>query len=72
MVIDTQTNLILGATLVGYEAAEIVHVFLSLIETKATWQLLEQSVHIHPTYGEALPSLARLLIGEDMPTCPNM
>jgi pyruvate/2-oxoglutarate dehydrogenase complex dihydrolipoamide dehydrogenase (E3) component len=55
MVIDTRTNLILGATLVGYETAELVHVFLSLIEAKATWQLLEQSVHIHPTYGEGLP-----------------
>jgi dihydrolipoamide dehydrogenase len=72
MVIDTQTNSILGATLVGYEAAELVHVFLSLMEAKATWQVLEQSVHIHPTYGEALPSLARLLVGDDMPTCPNM
>ncbi len=47
-------------TLVGYEAVKIVHVFLDLIEARATWQLLEQSVHIHPTYGEALPSLARL------------
>lgn len=72
MVIDPQTNLILGATLVGYEAAELVHVFLPLMEAKATWQLLEQSVHIHPTYGEALPSLARLLVGDDMPTCPNI
>jgi len=72
MVIDQDTNQILGATLVGYETAELVHVFLDLMEAKATWQLLEQSVHIHPTYGEALPSLARLLIGEDMPTCPNM
>ncbi|MCY7272981.1 MAG: FAD-dependent oxidoreductase, partial [Phormidesmis sp. CAN_BIN44] len=71
MVIDTNTNLILGATLVGYETAELVHVFLALMEAGATWQLLEQSVHIHPTYGEALPSLARLLIGADMPTCPN-
>ncbi len=62
MVIDNDTDKILGATLVGYEAAEIVHVFLSLIEAGATWQLLERSVHIHPTYGEALPSLARLLI----------
>lgn len=60
MVIDTDTDKILGATLVGYEAAEIVHVFLDLIEAGATWQLLEQSIHIHPTYGEALPSLARL------------
>lgn len=60
MVIDNDTDKILGATLVGYEAAQIVHVFLDLIETGATWQMLERSVHIHPTYGEALPSLARL------------
>jgi len=72
MVVDNDSNQILGATLVGYETAELVHVFLSLMEAGATWQLLEQSVHIHPTYGEALPSLARLLIAEDMPTCPNM
>lgn len=72
MVVDKDTDKILGATLVGYETAELVHVFLSLMEAGATWQLLEQSVHIHPTYGEALPSLARLLIGDDMPTCPNM
>ncbi len=72
MVVDKDTDKILGATLVGYETAELVHVFLALMEAGATWQLLEQSVHIHPTYGEALPSLARLLIGADMPTCPNM
>ena len=72
LVVDRDTNKILGATLVGYEAAELVHVFLSLMEAGATWQLLEQSVHIHPTYGEALPSLARLLLGDDLPTCPNI
>ncbi len=72
MVIDSDTDKILGATLVGYETAELVHVFLSLMEAGATWQLLERSVHIHPTYGEALPSLARLLVGDDMPSCPNM
>jgi pyruvate/2-oxoglutarate dehydrogenase complex dihydrolipoamide dehydrogenase (E3) component len=63
MVIDADTDKILGATLVGYETAELVHVFLALMEAGATWQLLEQSVHIHPTYGEALPSLARLFVG---------
>ena len=72
LVIDRDTDQILGATLVGYETAELVHVFLSLMEAKATWRLLEQSVHIHPTYGEALPSLARLLLGADMPSCPTM
>lgn len=72
MVVERATDKILGATLVGYETAELVHVFLSLMEAGATWQLLEQSVHIHPTYGEALPSLARLLVEEDMPICPNL
>jgi len=72
MVVDADTDKILGATLVGYETAELVHVFLSLMEAGATWQLLEQSVHIHPAYGEALPSLARLLVSDDMPSCPNM
>ncbi|WP_375515703.1 dihydrolipoyl dehydrogenase family protein [uncultured Nostoc sp.] len=71
MVIDSDTDKILGATLVGYETAELVHVFLDLMEAGATWQLLERSVHIHPTYGEALPSLARLLLGDNMPGCPN-
>ncbi len=41
MVVDEETDKILGATLVGYETAELVHVFLSLIEAKATWQLSE-------------------------------
>ncbi|MEG4989237.1 FAD-dependent oxidoreductase [Microcoleus sp. BR0-C5] len=72
MVIDSDTDKILGATLVGYETAELVHVFLSLMEAGATWQLLERSVHIHPTYGEALPSLARLLLEDNMPGCPNI
>ncbi|WP_208345407.1 FAD-dependent oxidoreductase, partial [Aetokthonos hydrillicola] len=71
MVVDNDNDKILGATLVGYETAELVHVFLSLMEAGATWQLLEQSVHIHPTYGEGLPSLARLLLGDNIPSCPN-
>jgi pyruvate/2-oxoglutarate dehydrogenase complex dihydrolipoamide dehydrogenase (E3) component len=62
MVVDTRTNAILGATLVGYEAGELVHVFLAHMEAGSTWQKLEQSVHIHPTYAEGLPSLARLLV----------
>lgn len=61
MVIDAETDEILGATLVGPEAAELIHVFIAHMEAGSTWQTLERSVHIHPTYGEGLPSLARRL-----------
>jgi dihydrolipoamide dehydrogenase len=60
LLIDQSTDRIIGATLVGYEAGELVHVILAHMEAKSTWHLLDQSVHIHPTYAEGLPSLARL------------
>lgn len=61
MVIDEKTDCILGATLVGRQAAELVHVILALMEAGATWQTLEQAQPIHPTYAESLPTLAREL-----------
>ena len=61
LVVDAGSNKILGATLVGYEAGELVHVILAHMEAGSTWQLLDNSVHIHPTFAEGLPSLARLL-----------
>ncbi len=59
LVINEKTNEILGATLVGPQAAELIHVILAHMEAGSTWQLLEQSQHIHPAYAEDLPSLAR-------------
>lgn len=61
LVADEKTAKILGATLVGYEAGELVHVFVAHIQNGATWHTLEESVHIHPTYCEAFPGLARML-----------
>ncbi len=59
MVIDQDTDKIVGATLVGYEAAEIVHVFIAHMQAGSTWKTLDESVHVHPTYCEGLPTLAR-------------
>ena len=62
LVVDPQTDAILGATFVGYEAGELIHVILAHMEAGSTWRVLERSVHIHPTFSEGLPSLARLLL----------
>jgi pyruvate/2-oxoglutarate dehydrogenase complex dihydrolipoamide dehydrogenase (E3) component len=60
LVIDATNDRLLGATLVGYETSEIVHTVLAHIQNGATWHTLDESVHIHPTYNEGLPSAARL------------
>jgi dihydrolipoamide dehydrogenase len=60
LVVERTTGKIAGATLVGYEAGEIVGTIGFGIELGATWRDLDAFVGIHPTFGEALPSLARL------------
>ncbi|HEX3550717.1 MAG TPA: FAD-dependent oxidoreductase [Candidatus Elarobacter sp.] len=62
LVVDPATDAILGATFIGYEAGELIHVILAHMEAGSTWRVLERSVHIHPTFAEGLPSLARLLL----------
>jgi pyruvate/2-oxoglutarate dehydrogenase complex dihydrolipoamide dehydrogenase (E3) component len=72
LVIDSETEKIVGATLVGYEAAEIVHVLIAHIMCGSSWHLLDDSVHIHPTFAEGLPGLARMFAsepGKDTPLC---
>lgn len=59
MVIDDDRDTVVGATLVGYEAAELVHVFIAHMNAGSTWHTLDESVHIHPTYSEGFPGLAR-------------
>jgi dihydrolipoamide dehydrogenase len=63
IVADEDTGRLLGAELVGYEAAELVHVFIDAIEKGVTLDELGQWQHIHPTYAENLPSIARMAKG---------
>ena len=62
LVVDPASDAILGATFIGYEAGELIHVILAHMEAGSTWRVLERSGHIHPTFSEGLPSLARLLL----------
>ncbi|MDP9104505.1 MAG: FAD-dependent oxidoreductase [Candidatus Eremiobacteraeota bacterium] len=62
LVVDERDDKILGATFAGYEAGELIHVIIAHMEAGSTWRVLERSVHIHPTFAEGLPSLARQLL----------
>ena len=59
LVFNAESGRLLGAELVGHEATEIVHVLLDLIEQGGTAEQLGSWQHIHPTYAENLPTLAR-------------
>jgi dihydrolipoamide dehydrogenase len=58
LVADEGNGRLLGATFVCHEATELVQIVLPLIEQRATWQALDKAILIHPTYGEAIKSLA--------------
>ncbi|MGE0080976.1 MAG: FAD-dependent oxidoreductase [Thiohalomonadaceae bacterium] len=58
LLVETDSDRILGATLVGYEAAELVHALLDFMEAGGTASGLHALQHIHPTYAEYLPVLA--------------
>lgn len=62
LVVDSASDKILGATLAGPRAGELVHAIIDLMEAGANWHVLEETVHIHPTYAEGLPTTVRQLL----------
>jgi len=63
IVADRKTDRLLGATFVGYEAGELIHVIYAHIMNGATWHVLDESVHVHPTFAEGLASTVRQFAG---------
>ncbi|MCL4473176.1 MAG: FAD-dependent oxidoreductase [Actinobacteria bacterium] len=59
LVIDSDSEKILGATLICPRAGDLVHCIIDLMEAGAGWRVLEKAVHIHPAFAEGLPTLAR-------------
>ncbi len=53
VVIDADTDIVLGAACLCHNGAEVVHAFIALMNAGATAQTMIDSVVIHPTIGEA-------------------
>ena len=56
VVVDAKTNRILGAAVLSAEGAELVHLYVDLMNAKAPWTVLRDAVHVHPTLAEAAQS----------------
>jgi pyruvate/2-oxoglutarate dehydrogenase complex dihydrolipoamide dehydrogenase (E3) component len=64
VVVDAQSNLILGASILGVGADEAIHSIIDVMAAKVPYTTLQHTVHIHPTVSELIPTI----LGELGPT----
>jgi pyruvate/2-oxoglutarate dehydrogenase complex dihydrolipoamide dehydrogenase (E3) component len=57
VLVDAATKRILGATLFGIEADEVIHSLINVMSADAPYTVIERAVPVHPTVGELLPTL---------------
>jgi pyruvate/2-oxoglutarate dehydrogenase complex dihydrolipoamide dehydrogenase (E3) component len=63
VVVDATTQKFLGAAVLAAEGAELVHVFVALMNAGAPYTVLDKALHIHPTLSEATKSVVKGLQG---------
>jgi pyruvate/2-oxoglutarate dehydrogenase complex dihydrolipoamide dehydrogenase (E3) component len=67
VLVDAQTERILGASLLCIEGDEIVHSLLDVMAADASYRVVQRAVHIHPTVSELIPTL----LGQLLPLPPQ-
>jgi len=57
VVVDADTDAILGAAILGVEGDEAIHAILDTMSAKQPYTTLMRTVHIHPTVSELIPTV---------------
>jgi len=57
VIVDADSNEILGAAVLGPGGDEAVHCFLDMMSARAPYTTLRDTVHIHPTVSELIPTI---------------
>ena len=57
VVIDAESEQVLGATILSIGGDEIIHLFIDLMYAKKSYQVIKNAVHIHPTVAELIPTM---------------
>jgi pyruvate/2-oxoglutarate dehydrogenase complex dihydrolipoamide dehydrogenase (E3) component len=65
ILIDRDSKQIVGASLLGLNADEVIHEILDLMYAKAPYTTLQRAMHIHPTVSEYLPTMLGTLASLD-------
>jgi pyruvate/2-oxoglutarate dehydrogenase complex dihydrolipoamide dehydrogenase (E3) component len=61
VLLDPSTERILGASILGAEAGELIHVFVALMQARATARAIVDMEVVHPSFAEGLQSLVMSL-----------
>ena len=61
VIVDAESEQILGATLLGLSADEVVHTLLNAMAAGTPYTAIARTVQIHPTVSELLPTLLQQL-----------
>jgi pyruvate/2-oxoglutarate dehydrogenase complex dihydrolipoamide dehydrogenase (E3) component len=57
VLVDAQTQRILGATMLGMNADEVIHGLLDVMAAGLPYTTIRRTMHIHPTVSELVPTL---------------
>jgi len=67
LIFDPKAERILGASIVGAEAGELIHIFVTLMEANASPRVIVDARYVHPTFAEgvqaAVMKLRRFSLG---------
>ena len=61
VIADASSGQLVGASVMCNEAAELVHIYIDLINARAPFSVIRDAVYIHPTLAEAIQSAVSLL-----------
>jgi pyruvate/2-oxoglutarate dehydrogenase complex dihydrolipoamide dehydrogenase (E3) component len=62
VVADEETHRILGAAVLAPEGAELVHIYVDLMNADAPYTVIRDAIHVHPTLAEAMQSAVSRLV----------
>jgi pyruvate/2-oxoglutarate dehydrogenase complex dihydrolipoamide dehydrogenase (E3) component len=57
ILVDAESRMILGASLLGVECDEVIHCILDVMYAKAPYTVIRRAMHIHPTVSELIPTV---------------
>lgn len=61
VVVDARSDRILGAAVLASEGAELVHLFVAIMNARAPSAVIRDAIHVHPTLAEAVQSAVSAL-----------